>query len=67
MIAKLAVLFLVVMGALALIMGRGKKKRPRKTSRHAKPAEAVRCPERNSWIVAGASCPCGSNGGGPDG
>lgn len=67
MIAKLAVLFLVVMGALALIMGRGKKKRRGGTARGAKPAVAVRCPDCNAWIVAGARCPCGSNGGGPDG
>lgn len=60
MIAKLAVLFLVVMGAMALIMGRGKKKRSGKAARGAKPAEAVRCPDCNSWIVAGARCPCGS-------
>jgi ribosomal protein L32 len=59
MIAKLAVLFLVVMGTLALIKGRGKKKRIKQTSSRAtKPAEAVRCPDCNSWIVAGSSCPC---------
>jgi hypothetical protein len=62
MIAKLAVLFLVVMGALALIMGRGKKKRPGPIGKAPKPAEAVRCPDCNSWIVAGARCPCSPNG-----
>lgn len=58
MIAKLAVLFLVVMGALALIMGRGKKKRRVTKDKPRKAAEAVRCPDCNAWIVAGASCPC---------
>ena len=62
MIAKLAVLYLVVMGALALIMGRGKKKRRVDRRAPPKPAEAVRCPDCNSWIVAGASCPCSSKG-----
>jgi hypothetical protein len=57
MIAKLAILFLIVMAGLALIFGRGKPKRPGKPP---KAAEAVRCPDCKSWIVAGARCPCSS-------
>jgi hypothetical protein len=49
-------------------MGRDKKKRIGKTARRVpKPAEAVRCPDCKSWIVAGARCPCSVNGGGKRG
>lgn len=66
MIAKLALLFLVVMAALGLVFGRRRKPgsgTPTKTAK-GKAAEAVRCPDCGSWIVAGSRCPCSAPGGG---
>ena len=59
MIAKLAILFLIVMGVMALFFGRGK--RTPRVRRRTKPdtvTQAARCPDCNAWIVAGARCPC---------
>ena len=62
MIVKVAILFLAAMAAAGMIWGR--RKRPGKGGgkparvRDGKTADAARCPDCGSWIVAGARCPC---------
>ncbi|MGG7565241.1 hypothetical protein ACQ5SO_03635 [Rhodovulum sp. DZ06] len=59
MIAKLAILFLVVMAALGLVFGRRGRKKTGGGKARKGVAEAARCPDCGAWIVAGARCPCG--------
>lgn len=65
MIVKFAILFLAVMALAGMLLGRRKRPggktgggRGRVRGKDPKQAEAVRCPDCGSWIVAGSRCPC---------
>lgn len=63
MLAKLAILFLVVMGAMALVLARPRRRGRDKPKRRTElPPRAVKCPDCGSWIVEGARCPCRKGG-----
>ncbi len=61
MLAKLAVLFLVLMTAMVLILarpGRNKRGGGAKKPRGKGVRAAAKCPDCGAWIVEGSRCPC---------